>query len=111
MTADATSTARGHGRGVVWWVGVAAQVVIAVVVALVIWSLLATSVSKSDRRAASRAVERIAHVSGATSACIGPGTVACIVQFKKNGRCQEWSVQVKNGQAVSRPRWLATTAC
>jgi len=98
-------------RGFLWWFGVAAVVLVGLFGAAFIWGLFETSVPEADKAAAARAVEAKTNVADGRASCIGRGTATCLVQVQKGATCQEWIVRVRHGQAVSRPRWMATVAC
>jgi len=100
-------------RGCVWWVGAAAIVIVLLVVAAFVWGQFTVwHVSSADRAAAVRAVAAAANAPATRTACLrAGGVVTCGVETQSAGKCKQWSVQVRSGEVVSRPRWISTTAC
>lgn len=103
---------RKRQRGFIWWVGAATVGVVVIVAALFAWgALFVWHVSAADKAAARRAVTAIAHGSPQTATCLNAHPVSCVIQLKRRGSCEEWTVEVRNGSPVSKPRRFATIAC
>jgi hypothetical protein len=100
-------------RGFVWWVGAAAILIVLLVVAAFVWGQFTVwHVSNADRAAAVRAVAAAASAPTTRTACLrAGGAVTCLVETQSAGRCEQWSVQVRSGEVVDRPRQVSTTSC
>jgi hypothetical protein len=99
-------------RGCIWWVGVATIGVIVLFVGLFVWGeIFVWNVSAADKTAAEKAVAAAAHTDPQAASCVNSHPVSCLVQLRRAGSCEEWTVQVRKGAAVSKPRRLATLAC
>jgi hypothetical protein len=90
---------------------VAAILIASLIIVGLTWATFETHVSNADRTAAKRAVDKATGALASSPACVGRGTATCLVQVRAHGKCQAWTVAVRNGTVVGRPRWIATTAC